>query len=379
MIHYICMNLRFDREYYLNLKMQPLAGTSMVNWVKLLLENKFCIDWRFIPRTIYVTLMIAVISPFRFYEKLKFEKKIREINIPPPLFIIGHFRSGTTFLHYLMGQDRNLAYVSTLETMAPWVFLGSEKIFKSMVEKRLPEKRPMDDLEMKAGLPYEEEYALANLTPYSFYHGWYFPRNIEYYFRRYVLFENVGEKIKEEWKKYYLYLLKKITYKHDGKRILMKSLVNTGRIKMLLEIFPDAKFIHIYRNPYKVYLSTWRLYEKILPIFSFHHIEREKLDEFIINFYREVYMKYIEEKKLIPEDNLVEISYENFVKEPLKTLKNVYEKIGMNGFEEAEPYFKKFIERYRNYKPYNYKIDEETKKKIYKEWKFAFDEFGYPP
>ena len=371
------MLLKFDKSHYLNLTMQPLAGTSFVNWIKLLVENKFAIDWRFIPRALYVTLMIFGIAPFRLYEKVKFEKKIQNIKIVPPLFIVGHFRSGTTFLHYLMGQDKKLAYVSTLETMAPWVFLGSEEMFKEIVEKRLPEKRPMDDLEMQAGLPYEEEYAIANFCPYSFYHGWYFPKKIEYYFRKYVLFDGVNKEIIDEWKEKYIYLLKKITYKHDGKRILLKSPVNTGRIKLLLETFPDAKFIHIYRNPYKVYFSTWRLYESILPIFSFQHIEKEKLDKFIIEFYREVYKRYFREKDLIPEGNLVEISYEEFVKEPINKLEKIYKDLGLKGFKEARLAFEKFAGKYKNYKPHTYKIGNEIKEKIYKEWKFVFDKLGY--
>ncbi len=371
------MKFKYDKEYYLNVKMQPLAGSSFTNWVRLLAENRFCIDWRLIPRALYVTSMITFITPFRIYERIKFDKKIENVKISPPLFIVGHFRSGTTFLHYLMGQDKSLAYVSTLETMAPWVFLGSEKLFKEVVKKHLPKKRPMDDLEMEAGLPYEEEYAIANFCPYSLHHGWYFPKRLYYYFKRYVLFEGVSQEIIEEWKKWYIYLLKKITYKHDGKRILLKSPINTGRIKLLLETFPDAKFIHIYRDPYKVYLSTWRLYEKILPIFSFQHIEREELDRFILDFYKEVYKRYFEEKNLIPEGNLVEISYEEFVKEPIKTLKNIYKKLGLTGFEEAKPAFEKFVGKHKDYKPYSYTLTDEIKEKVYREWKFAFEELGY--
>lgn len=371
------MKLKFKKTYYLNVRMQPLAGTSFLNWMKLLIENRFKIDWQFIPKALYVTMMILTLTPFRIYEKRKFDKELENTEIVPPLFIVGHFRSGTTFLHYLMGQDKSLAYVSTLETMAPWVFLGSEKLFKEIVKKHLPDKRPMDDLEMEADLPYEEEYALANFTPYSFYHGWFFLRRINYYFRRYVLFEGVNEKIKKEWKEAYIHLLKKITYKHDGKRILLKSPVNTGRIKLLLEIFPEAKFIHIYRNPYKVYLSTWRLYEKILPIFSFQHVEKEEIDRFIIEFYKAVYKKYFEEKNLIPEGNLVEISYEEFVKNPLDRLKEIYKKLDLSGFEEAKPFFKKYIEKHKNYKPHSYVITNKIREKIYKEWKFAFDELGY--
>ena len=342
-----------------------------------MIKNRFHIDWQFLPKAAYVTIMTLITTPFWISEKRKFDKKLEDVKIAPLLFIVGHWRSGTTFLHYLMGQDKSLAYVSTFETMTPGVFLGSEKMFKGIVKNHLPEKRPMDDLEMDADLPYEEEYAIANLSPYSFHHGWYFPRRIDHYFKQQVTFEGVESEAIEKWRQVYSYFLKKITYKNNGKRIMLKSLVNTGKIKLLLEMFPDAKFIHIYRNPYKVYLSTWKLYKKILPMFSFQHVKIEQFDKLIIKFYKELYTKYFEEKKLIPKENLVEIRYEDFVKEQVKTLESVYKKLGLNGFEEAKPAFEKYVRKHKNYKPDTYNLDESTKKKIYKEWEFAFKEFGY--
>ena len=371
------MKFKYTGKDYMNFVQQPLSGSSFSNFMKLLIQNRFRIAPSLIPRAMYVAIMTAVLSPFRWYEAVKFNKKLEEVKIPQIIFIVGHFRSGTTFLHYLMGQDRNLAYVSTLETMAPEVFLGSERLFGEMVKKRLPDKRPMDDLEMRAGLPYEEEYALANMCTQSFYHAWYFPRKWDYYFRKYVLFDGIGEKEKNKWRNAYIRLLKKIAYKHDGKSILLKSPVNTGRIKELLEIFPDAKFLHIYRNPYRVYLSTWKLYRKILPIFSFQHIDMEELDRNIITFYRETYKKYLKERHLIPDGNLVEISYETFYTDPMYNLEVIYDELGIDGFKDSEPYFRKFVEKYRNYTPDKYTIDEATREKVYEEWKFAFDAFGY--
>ena len=369
--------LRFDKSDYLNVGGQPLAGTSFVNWLKVLIENRFQIDWQFLPKALYVTMMILTTIPFRISERRIFDKKLETVKIAPLLFIVGHWRSGTTFLHYLMGQDKSLAQVSTFETMTPGVFLGSEKMFRKIVKNHLPEKRPMDDLEMGADLPYEEEYAIANLSPYSFYHGWYFPNRINHYFKQYVTFENAKSETIKKWKHVYSYFLKKITYKNNGKRIMLKSLVNTGKIKLLLEMFPDAKFIHIYRNPYKVYLSTWKLYRKILPLFSFQHIKIEQFDKLILKFYKELYTKYFDEKKLIPKENLIEIKYENFVKEPVKTLESVYKKLGLNGFENAKPNFEKYVEKHKNYKPDTYKLDKIIKDKIYNEWEFAFKEFAY--
>ena len=371
------MKFKYAGKDYMNLTQQPLAGSNFSNFMKLLIQNRFKISPLLIPRAIYVAMMTALLSPFRWYEAIKFNKKLEDVDIPKTLFIIGHFRSGTTFLHYLMGQDRNLAYVSTLETLAPEVFLGSERLFGEMVKKRLPNKRPMDDLEMHAGLPYEEEYAIANMGMQSFYHAWYFPKKWDYYFRKYVLFDGIDEREKQKWRNAYIRLLKKIAYKHDGKTILLKSPVNTGRIKELLEIFPDAKFLHIYRNPYRVYLSTWKLYKKILPIFSFQHIDMEELDTNILNFYRETYKKYLRERHMIPEGNLLEISYETFYTGPLKNLEVIYDELSIGDFREAEPYFRKFVEKYADYKPDSYEMKEEVREKVYREWKFAFDAFGY--
>lgn len=365
------------KKHYLHPTLQPSAGASAINWIKVLVDNKLKIDWQFIPRALYVTFMTSLFTPFRFLEKMKYDNKVKNTSILPPIFIIGHFRSGTTFLHYLLGQDKNLAHVTTLETMTPWVFLRFEKFFGNIVKKYLPAKRPMDDLKADIMLPYEEEYAIANIIPQSFYNGWYFPKNIDTYFKKYVLYENVTSNIVNEWKESYLYLLRKISYKNKGKRIVLKSPVNTAKIKHILDIFPEAQFIHIYRDPLKVYLSTWRLYEKILPIFSFQHITLEKLDEFIISFYKGLYKKYFLEKSCIPQENLVELKYENFYKNPVKNLKAVYDSLNINHFESNRVNFERFAKPYENYEPNHYKIDNGVKEKICKEWGFAFKEFQY--
>lgn len=371
------VELDFDKSFYLNPKMQPLGGSTLTNILRLLAWNGFRVDWRFIPRLLYVMLLSAIFSPLRLYENLRFNKDIEDTEIPQIICIVGHFRSGTTFLHYLLGQDRKLSFVSTRETMTPSMMIVFDKLLDKVVQQHLPSKRPMDDLEMETKLPYEDEYAIANLCPYSFYHGWYFPKNIYHYFRKYVLFDGVGEEIKEKWKKTYRYVIKKVAYKYGGKPILLKSPVNTGRIKLLMETFPEIKFIHIYRNPYHVYLSTWRLYRSIIPIFSLQRVDVEFLDGFIIDFYRELYKKYLDEKRYIDERNLIEFKYEDFVKEPLKILHEIYDKFGFDWFDEAKTHFEKYLEKHKNYKAHRYRIDDELREKIGKEWEFAFKEFGY--
>jgi len=370
------MRSKFDNKNYLILQQQPLAGSTFSNWIKVLIENRFQIDWQFIPKAIYVTVMILLTTPLRVIEKRKFDKLIKDIKIKKPIFIIGHWRSGTTFLHYLMGQDKDLGYTSTMQTLDPSVFLKYEEFLKKIVVNSMPKKRPMDNLELNANLPYEDEYAIANLCPYSFYHAWYFPRHIDRYFKEFVLHEN-DDSTNEKWKEVYLYFLKKITFKYNGKQIMLKSLVNTAKIKLLLEMFPDAKFIHLYRNPYNVYMSTWKLYDSILPIFSFQHIDREKFDNSILQIYKGIYKKYLDEKHLIPKENLIELKYEEFIEEPLKTLEMIYSKFGISSFKKAKPAFVRYIKKHENYKRNHHKIDEKIEEKVYREWGFVFKEFGY--
>jgi len=371
------MAVPFEKKYYLILNKQPLAGSTLVNWIQVLIENKFRINWRYLPKALYVTIMILATTPLRIIEKSKYEKKFQDIKIEKPIFIIGHWRSGTTFLHYLLGKDKNLGYISTIETLDPSVFLNYEKLLQKIVRNSLPEKRPMDNLEMGTTLPYEEEYAIANLSPYSFYHAWYFPRSINRYFKRYVLFEDVDKEIIDKWKQTYLYFLKKISYKHQGKQLVIKSLVNTAKIQHLLELFPDAKFIHQYRNPYEVYMSTWRLYKSILPLFSFQHINKEEFDTSILTIYKRIYERYHQEKNLIPTKNLIELPYEEFVKNPLQMLEKIYTQFGIPSFETAKPAFEKYLKKHEVYERNHYTIDEQTKKKVYQEWKELFKEFGY--
>jgi len=367
-----------NNDYFI-LTQQPLAGSSFNNLLRVFFENKFNITLPFFPRALYVSLMSLGLSPLRLYEKYKFQKKIDQVQPANPLFIIGHWRSGTTFLHYLMGQDKSLSYVSTLETMTPNHFLAFESFLKKIVEQELPEKRPMDNLEMETSLPYEEEYAVANLCPYSFYHGWYFPKNMYSYFKKYVLFTGVNKEIIDQWKNSYLYLIKKITYKYNSQRILLKSLVNTARIKLLLEIFPEAQFIHLSRHPLKIYLSTWKLYKKILPIFSFQQIDIDQLDHYILDIYKDLYTQYFKEKHLIPQENLIELQYETFVQDPLTTLQTIYSRFNLKGYKKTHPIFLKYLEKHHSYQADNYTYDDELKEKIYKHWHFAFKKFGYNP
>ncbi|MBR8833010.1 MAG: sulfotransferase [Stigonema ocellatum SAG 48.90 = DSM 106950] len=363
----------------MTLTLQPLAGGSFINWLKLL-RNNGGVERKYIMRAVLVSVVSLLGIPFRFFETVKFGKTIENVQIQlPPIFIVGHWRSGTTFLHNLMAQDKNIGYVSTCQTWIPEMFLSSQHIWKIITSKAIPKKRPMDNVLLSSDLPQEEEYAIGNISQYSFYHGFFFPKNIKKYFRNFVLFEGVSEEIKNEWKKIYIKVLKKTTLSVNGKRLVIKNPANTARIKLLLEIFPNAKFIHIYRNPYIVYTSTKHLYQKLLPEFILQDIDEKEMEVNIINFYQDLMQKFFIDKNLIPPDNYVEIKYEDFVGNEISELKRVYEQLNLPNFLESVENFKQYIDSQSGYETNKYSFDEETIKKVYDSWKFTIDKWQYNP
>ncbi len=354
------------------------AGNSFPNWIAILIKNKFMVSLKYIPRALLVSLISFFLYPFVLLEKIIFDRKIKKIKIKSPVFIIGHMRSGTTFLHYMLSKDDRFAFASTTETVFPWVFITLEKILRPFMKSVLPRKRPMDNMMLKEEYPQEEEIAIANICPYSPNIGAYFPKNLEKFYRKYSFFENENIKTIKKWGKIYTYFLKKISFKYNGKRILSKSLVNSGRINLLLELFPDAKFILIYRNPYKLFLSTKKLYKTfIFKNMTFHDIPDEELDEKILKLAKIGFDKYFKDRELIKKGNLIEVKFEEFIKSPVNHLKKIYETLNINGFELYENKFKELAKDYEDYKQDSYNINDELREKIYNELKNVFEKCSY--
>lgn len=369
------MNLQFRAKDYLSFGSHAAFGSSLRNWLRLHSENNFDIDPRFIPKILFITAGIVSSTPLRVYERWRYNEALKNVNVKQPLFILGYYRSGTTFLHYLLAKDPRFAFSATYQVMLPHIFLSSENFSKNIMSAALPGNRPMDNLKMGAELPKEEEFALAALGIESLAAGYFFPKKLKEYFDNYVLFSK--PEAEKNWKRNMDFFLKKVSYRFNEKSLVIKSPANTARIKQILELYPDARFLHIYRNPYTVYLSNERLYEKILPMLAFHKTDNKTIEEFIFHSYRETYRKFFDEKKRINPINIFEFSYEEFVASPIETLRKAYAHLRYKGFETLETALQTELENYRNYETNKFNLATETKNKIYENWKAIFERLGY--
>lgn len=367
-----------NRYQHLILNQQPLAFGSFTNLMWLLLKNGG-VDLKYIPRASFVTLASFLSSPLRLYERARLGQLIDRQRIEvAPVFIIGHWRSGTTYLHNLMSLDANFAYVSTLQAWAPELCFSSKGLVTPILERMTPKTRPMDNVKLSLDYPQEEEFSLANISPCSFYHGWYFPQYMKEYFDKFVIFKNISPAIFETWKQAYMKIMKIANLNAENRRLLIKNPTNTGRVKILLDLFPDAKFIHIYRNPYMVYFSTKSLYNKLLPVITLQDFNEEEVDENILFFYKEMMSKFFSEKDLIPPNNLVEVKYEDLEIKPIQELERIYNQLNLTGFDQLKETFNNYVASQRNYKRNTYKLqDSAVMQNIYHHWKFTIEKWQY--
>ena len=357
--------------------LHPLCMNSSRLWMRDL-QRYGGVDRIHIPQAATISALSLITSPFRIAERALFKKRIDSTPIEhPPIFILGHWRTGTTFLHNLLTQDKNLGHVSLFQTLAPGAFFLGRPTFQPLAAMRAPDTRPMDNVPIRMEGPQEEEFAMAHYSGHSFYTGWYFPRKMEQLFDKYALFDGLNEEEHEEWRRAYLYVLRAATLRAKGKRLVLKNPVNTCRISALLDLFPDAKFVHICRDPYAVFKSSLHLYRSVLDLVSLQEIDDAQIERYVLKFYRLMLRRYLEERHLIPEGNLVEVRYENLDREPLHEIERVYAELGLPGWEGAGGDIQAYAESQRTYKKNVYTRNAADCEKVETHWEFALDAWGY--
>lgn len=357
--------------------LHPLGGADWATFRSVLRENG-----PYDPRKRWIRmLMHAVVLarvPFYRSERRLHDAAIRSTALErPPIFLVGHWRSGTTHTHNLLSQDPQFAWINFLQTAMPWDFLGKLKIAPPIIERFLPQKRGMDNVDLSLDSPQEEEMALGNLGPLCYYYCYYFPRRIDEHYRRSILFEGVSPDELSHFADTYRFLLRKLTYAHEGRQLLLKNPASTARIRWLKEQFPNARFVHIVRNPYAVYASTRRHFRYTLPGFAwepFDHLDTERIT---LEHYRLLMTGYLEQRDAIPSEDLIEVRYEEIVRNPLDVLESIYDRFDIGGWAQAAERIAAYLGEKRGYQRNRYQMRSGEIDRIRREWRFAFDEWKY--
>lgn len=337
------------------------------------------------PRITAFYLKLILQEPFRLYEKSKYRHRVQEHQLKEdPVFIIGHWRSGTSFLQYLLGQDPRFGYMNKFQVAFPDLFLSSEHLLKSIVNSipnslNLIKDAQNMSINLELDSPSEIEIALTTMiSPASLHWGHIFPNDAWEYFNKYLFFDTAKKSDINKWKKDYRYLIKKTSLKNNGRQLLIKSPGNTSRINKLLKEYPDARFIFIHRNPYDVFYSNKKLWNTLLDNLSLQDFGRQQIEEEIIKVYRKLMTHYLKQRSNIPERQLAEVRFKDFVSQPVREVQKVYNQLELRDFENAKSHFVRFLEQKTDGKSSDYQYGKNIIEKINKSWEFAFEQWNYP-
>lgn len=356
----------------------PAVGYSFQILITFFFKNR--ISFRYYPRLIIIGIINLINWPFRTYERLVINPRFKKQEIKEaPVFIVGHWRSGTTHLHNILTRDEQMGYLTTFQGVFPDTLFNKvgNFIFKNFTRILIPTTRKGDNVTLKADNPQEEEFALGDKTPLSYYYYWIFPRNTLHYYDTALRWKGVNDNKKRKWKKDYELLVKKSLQNTGRTRFLSKNPPSTARIKAILEVFPNAKFIHIHRNPIEVFLSTTHFFNIMMPHLQMQTFSNEEREVLVIEVYKRMMNDFFNDRELIPEASLVDISFEALEKNPMEELGAIYKQLGIPGFKEAEPHFLSYIQSMKSYKKNRHTIGRGKLNLVLKEWGFTMKKWGY--
>ncbi len=323
--------------------------------------------------------LLSVMVPLqeRKYNKLLKDEPLQH----DPLFILGHWRSGTTFVHNIFAQDPRFGYTTTYQTVFPHYMMAMQGMFKPVMGWLMPNHRPTDNMELAPDLPQEEEFALQNTCPYSYYNFWFYPDRMEEYCDRYLTMKDATPEEIESFKQHFEKLVK-ISMWNTRRNVkdaqyLSKNPPHTGKVKTLVEMYPNAKFIYLMRNPYTVFESSRSFFSNTIAPLELNSISPEQMEQNILRNYVELYDAYQDQKKFIPEGNLYEIKFEDIEKNALAITEDIYKKLQLPGWEEARPAIEAYIEGKKSYKKNKYKYEDRTVQMVNDSWGRILDEWGY--
>ncbi len=162
-----------------------------------------------------------------------------------------------------------------------------------------------------------------------------------------------------------------------GKRLLLKNPFHSMRIPLLLEMYPNAKFIHIHRHPFEIVPSTIHMWN---VVGSENNLKgkfiKPKPEEVVTVLDR--MLIYIQEKlEFVPQNAKIEIGFSELEKDAVSTIKKIYNKLELNYSQEFETRIKAWLLKEKSYKKNKYELLESEKEMIKNRMEKHFIYYNY--
>lgn len=355
-----------------------LSGMDARDWLRLLRENRFAVDPPYWARAAALTVATVQTTVRRAQEDHTFGRAVAETRVPRPLFVLGNGRSGTTYLQRLLARDPRFGYPNLYQTTHPHTFLSTEARVAPRVAAWLPKTRRHDSVPLSVDAPSEDEFALAIATGCSPALRWVFPRHRRRY-ARYLTFRAAESDEVARWKTAFVWFLKKLTLK-QGRPLVLKSPAHTARIPLLLELFPDAAFVHIHRHPYAVFQSTCRSWSLTQDRGALQKSVAEVVEDAVIERYTQINDAFFVDRARIPRGHVHDVRFEDLERDPIGQIEDIYRALRLPWSQDFETRLRHYLDSIGGYrKNVHPPLGAAVQRRIAAAWRRSFEAWGYAP
>ncbi|MFV0446011.1 MAG: sulfotransferase family protein, partial [Planctomycetaceae bacterium] len=259
----------------------------------------------------------------------------------------------------------------------PHHFLSTEWLLKPLTGWALPRARPMDNVSVGWDSPQEDEMALCLLTMMSPYVMALRPDHLPTY-GRFFNPDNMTPAERDEYQSAMRYYFRKLAVR-DPRPLCLKSPGNTFRMRMLSELFPNARYVYIYRDPLAVIRSSIHLRRTMNDENSLGDRDQPNVESEILDVYEDSFRCYERDRGLISADRIYEMRYETLDSDPLSELDRMYSALNLEGYDALAGRLRPQLAEVNAFQKNRYDKDPDQAQRVYARLKFAYDRFGYDP
>ena len=292
-----------------------------------------------------------------------------------PLFVVGHWRTGTTLLHELLDLDARHRCPTNYECFVPRHFLISQRWLKPCIRFLLPKNRIADSMPVEWDLPQEDEFALLALGMPSPYLSMAFPNEPPQFGQYYALDElSPGELAR--WEQTLTRFLRQLIWNRSGRPVL-KSPPHTFRLPVLERLFPQARYLHIVRDPYAVFPSTVKLWKSLFAAQSYQRPAYEGLDGRVLSTFCRMYDSFEAGRRRVDPQRICDVRYEDLVRDPVGQMRQVYRLLELGDFEPVAAAVEAYFGQRADYRPSRYELTLEQHAAVTERWLPYMQKYGY--
>jgi hypothetical protein len=356
----------------------PLLGADGATLLRLFSRHR--VPPSMWPRVAAMLASAALRAPLGWIERARVAAATDPLaDMPPPLFVLGHWRSGTTHLYNLLSRDPRFAWPDPIATGLPWNFLILGRALRPLLQRALPESRLIDNVAVEPDSPQEDEIALASMQSLSYYHALYFPEDFGQLFEPGAFPDaaHPSSRLLARRTRRFRHYCRKLLLQAPGRRLLIKNPIHTGQVAWLRSVFPHARFVHIHRNPYVVFESTRKFYRRLLPAYALQRFDAEAIEPFILDTYPRMHERLYADVAGLPPSRFVEVAYDELDRRPLDCLRRIYRQLELGDFDAVAPRVGRYLEGLLDYQRNPHRFCAADLDRVERAWGAWIERWGY--